>query len=256
MQFLLLIGAVLGAACGADRADEATVAVAANFLIVARALEIEFEATSGHELVVTVGSTGQLYAQIVNGAPFDVFLAADRERPRLIAEANLGDASSVFTYAVGQLVLWSGDAGRVLDKPLSNQLRSDYRFLAISEPGVAPYGVAARQLLENLGLWSELEPRIVRGQNIAQTFTMVETGNAEFGLVALSQALAYDGSASYQAVPSNLYDPIRQDAVLLQRAADNAAARQFLDFLKSPAASEIIERFGYLLPDHGRNERP
>jgi molybdate transport system substrate-binding protein len=239
----------IGAAPGSAVAEQATVAVAANFLIAAQALEQEFEASTGHELVVTAGSTGQLYAQIASGAPFDILLAADQERPRLLADSGRGVAASVFTYAVGQLVLWSANPDRIDDGPFEAALATDFRFLAISEPNVAPYGRAAREVLEKLGLWSELQPRIVKGQNVAQTFSMIETGNAQLGLVALSQVLAYRGPASYQLVPPDLYQPILQDAVLLSRAADNIAARDFLAFLKSPAASRILESFGYRHPD-------
>jgi len=240
---VLVIGAFDGV-----RAEQATVAVAANFLIAARALEQEFEKSSSHHLVVTSASTGQLYAQIVNGAPFDILLSADRERPGLIAENGLGDPSSVFTYAVGRLVLWSGDADRIRDVPIVELFEQDFHFVAIAEPDVAPYGRAAKQALERLGIWSRLQTRIVKGQNVAQTFAMAETGNAQLALVALSQAMAYQGPGAYQVVPPELYDPIRQDAVLLRRAADNGAARDFLEFLKSPTAGEIIERSGYLRP--------
>lgn len=239
------IGVILGTA----NAEQATVAVAANFLTAANALTQEFELSSEHKLVMTSGSTGQLYAQIVNGAPFDVLLAADRERPRLLANSGRGDASSVFTYAIGRLVLWSGSVDRIHDGPIDELLKADFRFLAIAEPDVAPYGRAAREALDNLGLWSELEARIVKGQNVAQTFAMTETGNAQLGMVALSQALAYGGPASYRIVPAELYQPIRQDAVLLSHAAANAAARDFLEFLKSQAARDIIERHGYFSMD-------
>jgi molybdate transport system substrate-binding protein len=230
------------------RAEEVTLAVAANFLIASRALKREFEASTGHRVNVTSGSTGQLYAQIVNGAPYDIFLAADQERPHLVAASGLGDAASVFTYAIGQLALWSGDPDRIHDGQMMAALQSDFRWFAIPEPDLAPYGAAARQALEKLGVWEELEPRIVKGQNVAQTFAMIETGNAQLGLVALSQALVYQGPASFRAVPAALYDPIRQDAILLSRAKDNDAARQFLEFLKMPAAAAIMQRFGYAQP--------
>lgn len=227
------------------RADELTVAVAANFLTVLRALEPEFESATGHELALAPGSTGQLYGQIVNGAPFDVLLAADQERPRLLAEQGLGDPASVFTYAIGSLVLWSREPGRVGDDTLAALPDEEFRWLAIAEPAVAPYGAAAKQALERLGVWRALGSRLVRGQNVAQTFAMVETGNADLGLVALSQALAYAGPSSYRVVPPELHEPIRQDAVLLRRAAANRAARAFLDYLGTPAAAGIIERYGY-----------
>lgn len=241
--FLCVIWA--GAPAGPLWAGEVTVAVAANFLNPLRALSSEFEEATDHRVTVISGSTGQLYAQINNGAPFDILLAADRERPRMLADNGLGDPSSVFSYAIGRLALWSGQAKRVHEDTLANLLENDFRWFAIAEPVLAPYGAAARQTLEKLGIWRSIEPRIVRGQNIAQTFAMIETGNAELGMVALSQVLAYDGPGSYQAVPSELYDPIRQDAILLRRAAGAAAAREFLEFLKSPGAVAIIERYGY-----------
>jgi molybdate transport system substrate-binding protein len=235
----------IGAVSEIVQADEVTIAIAANFLIPSRALESAFEATSGHQIVVTSGSTGQLYAQIVNGAPYDILLAADQERPRLLAERDLGDSSSVFTYAIGQLALWSNSAERIREDSLNRLLDIEFRWLAIPEPNVAPYGHAARLVFDNLGVWSALEGRIVTGQNVGQTFAMIETGNAQLGLVALSQALAYDGQASYLVVPSELYDPIRQDAILLRRAVENTAAHEFLAFLKTPAAAEIMGRYGY-----------
>jgi molybdate transport system substrate-binding protein len=234
---------------GIAAAEQVTVAVAANFLSPVRALEPAFEAVSGHELLISSGSTGQLYAQIVNGAPFDVLLAADQERPRRLVDEGVADAASVFTYAVGRLALWSAEPERIHELPLAELLAGEYRWLAIAEPAVAPYGAAAQQVLEELGAWGSVQSRLVRGQNIAQTFAMVQTRNAELGLVALSQALTYDGAASYQIVPQALHDPIRQDAVLLQRARDNPAALAWLEYLKSPAAGATIERFGYAVSD-------
>lgn len=227
------------------QAEDLTVAVAANFLIPLRALETDFEASTGYQIAVTSGSTGQLYAQIVNGAPYDILLAADQERPRLLAERGLGDPESVFTYAVGQLALWSADSDRVRDETVQSLLEIEFRWFAIPEPNVAPYGAAARQALESLGAWSSLEPKIVKGQNVAQTFAMIATGNAELGLIALSQALAYDGTASFRIVPAALHKPIRQDAILLEGASENTAAREFLEFLKTTGAAETMERHGY-----------
>lgn len=234
---------------GPARAEHATAAVAANFLAPLQALAPAFEAATGHEISVTSGSTGQLYAQIVNGAPFDVLLAADQRRPRLLGDAGIGDASSVFTYAIGRLALWSAEPGRVDATTLMRLREIRFRHFAIAEPRVAPYGAAAKQVLENLGVWQAVEPRLVKGQSIAQTFATVATGNAEMGLVALSEALAYEGRASYAIVPRDLYDPIRQDAILLRRSAGNVAAVAFLAFLQTSAAESIIERFGYAVDD-------
>jgi molybdate transport system substrate-binding protein len=246
---LVLVGLMAGSAvASAARAEDVTIAVAANFRGVLEALQSEFEAATPHRVAVTSASTGQLYAQIVNGAPFDILLAADQERPRLLAESGVGDASTVFTYAIGQLALWSRDEGLVTPATLMRLPDIPFRWLAVAEPEVAPYGAAAKQVLESLGFWDALEPRLVRGQNIAQTFAMAETRNAELGFIALSEALAYAGPASYAVVPPELYAPIRQDAILLRRAADNAGAAAFLDFIRSPAASEILGRYGYRSP--------
>jgi molybdate transport system substrate-binding protein len=231
------------------RADEATIAVAANFRGVLETLAAEFEDASSHRVTITSGSTGQLYAQILNGAPFDILLAADAERPRLLAEAGFGDPSSVFTYAVGRLALWSRDPGLVDGRTLARLAEIEFRWFAIAEPEVAPYGAAARETLENVGVWESIGPRLVRGQNIAQAFAMIETQNADLGLVALSQLLAYDGSSSYAIVPAELHEPIRQDAILLQRAAGNAAASDFLDFVRTPEAAAVLERNGYAPSD-------
>lgn len=236
---------LLGALASTVHAGSATIAVAANFLSPLEALEIEFEASTGHEIVIVAASTGQLYAQIVSGAPFDVLLAADQERPRMLADDGRADAASLVTYAVGRLALWTR-APALLDGLTLDTLRDGrFRWLAVASPELAPYGAAAREVLEALGLWKVLQPRIVRGENVAQTFVMAETGNAELAFVALSQALAYRGSAAHVTVPTELYAPIRQDAILLQRARENPAAVAFVKFLRSPAAAAVIERYGY-----------
>jgi molybdate transport system substrate-binding protein len=230
---------------GQSLAGQVTVAVAANFLEPLRAIGEAFEAGTGHEIVIVAGSTGQLYAQIVNHAPFDVLLAADRARPALLAEQDAGDPASVFTYATGRLALWSHQAHRVDAATLMRLDTLEFRWLAIANPDLAPYGKAAAETLEALRLWTALSPRIVRGQSVAQTFAMAETGNAELGLVALSQALAYDGDASYSVVPENLHEPIRQDAILLRRAEGNPAALALMTFLRGDAAAAIMQQYGY-----------
>jgi len=244
----LLAVAVVVTACGQPHADEVRVAVAANFLSTLRALQSEFERESGEKLIVTSGSTGLLYAQIRTGAPFDVLLSADQERPRLLVAEGYGDAQDVFTYAIGRLVLWSIEPGRVDDTSLSKLADPGLRWIAIAAPDVAPYGKAAKQALENAGMWEALSARIVRGQNVAQAFAMVETGNADVGFIALSQALAYDGESSYAIVPSSLHDPIRQDAIVLHGGLAKAGVEKFVEFLRSPTAARILERTGYALP--------
>jgi molybdate transport system substrate-binding protein len=229
------------------RAGEATVAVAANFAEVIEEIETMFEAASDHTLRVTTGSTGKLYAQIKQGAPFDMLLAADQARPkRLEAE---GDAvpGSRFTYAIGQLTLWSCDAERIGADGRAVLKAGDFDHLAIANPDLAPYGLAAKQALQHFGLWDPLQPKLVMGQNIGQTFSMVATGNAQLGLVSKSYAVSArnETPGSRWDVPAEAHDPIRQDAIILKRAADNPAARAFTDFLRSDAARDMISRFGY-----------
>jgi molybdate transport system substrate-binding protein len=226
------------------RAETATVAVAANFLAPLEALQRSFEDETGHELVLVAGSTGQLYAQIVNGAPFDVLLSADEAHvTRLIAE-DLGDDTTRYTYAIGRLALWTREAN-FQPLTLDTLNRTDFRWLAIANAELAPYGLAAEQTLAALGLRQRLESRLVRGQSVAQTFAMAETGAAELALIALSQALSYQRRAEYFVVPANLHAPLKQDAVLLRRAGDNGAARAFVNWLRGEHATDLIAEFGY-----------
>jgi molybdate transport system substrate-binding protein len=229
-------------------ADSATVAVAANFLGPLELLQQEFEANGEHTLVLASGSTGQLYTQVTNGAPFDVFLSADEEHVNRLLDAGLAAAGTRFTYAIGKLALFTRNVQKFRPLDLKTLERADFRWLAIAHPDLAPYGLAARQTLTALGLWDALQPRIVRGQSIAQTFAMAETRNADLALVAQSQVLAYSGVAASYEVPAELHDALRQDAVLLVRAEHNAAARAFLAFLASDNAARIIESQGYRRP--------
>jgi molybdate transport system substrate-binding protein len=224
-------------------ADELRVAVATNFSDTMAALVELFEQRSEHTVLVSTGSTGSHYAQIRNGAPFEVFFAADAERPRLLEEQGVAVAGSRFSYAVGRLVLWSPQPGlvdaegRVLD-------RASFRFLAIANPELAPYGAAAREVLTARGVWDKLRPKLVQGQDIGQAYSFVYTGNAELGFVALAQ-LTKPGaeiSGSYWLVPDSLHRPIAQEAVLLK---DVGSAREFVEFVKSPAARAVIRGFGY-----------
>ena len=235
-------------AAGSAFAGETTVAVAANAAEVVETLAAEFERESGHRVTVTVGSTGKLYAQILHGAPFDVFLAADQERPRLLVEEGLAIEDSQRTYAIGRLVLWSPAPGVAVN---ADTLRDgSFRRLAIANPDLAPYGAAARETLRELGLWESLRPKIVAGENVGQAFAMAASGNAELGFVSLASVLSPRNPrpGSRWDVPTRLHAAIRQDLVLLNRAGDNAAARSFHRFLSSPRALEIIESFGFLHP--------
>lgn len=228
-----------------SRAEEVRIAVAANFLSTLNTLKESFESISSHQLLITSGSTGLLYAQIRNGAPFDLFLAADQERPRLLAAAGVGSPENTFTYAVGRLVLWSANPTLVSESMLTDIASADFRWLAIAQPDIAPYGIAARQTLEETGIWKMIQPRVVRGQNVAQAFSMVATGNAELGFVALSQVMQYPAESSSIVIPSQYHEPIRQDAIVLRSGENNSAVSEFVDFLGSASATEIIELSGY-----------
>ena len=226
-------------------AAEVRVAVASNFVGAAREIEQVFEARSGHDLKLAFGSTGKHYAQIVNGAPMDVLLAADEERPRLLEEQGAGIAGSRVTYARGRLVLWSPLSDFIADGPAALE-QGAFRHLAIANPKHAPYGVAAQEALEALGLWERLQPRIVRGENIAQALQFVDSGNAELGLIAASQLTAERRAAgSFWEIPDELFLPLDQQAVLLR---DEPASREFLEFLGGDEAAEIIRRHGYVVP--------
>jgi molybdate transport system substrate-binding protein len=229
-----------------SHAGEVQVAVAANFFGPMKVIAADFEKATGHKAVLSSGATGKFYAQIQGGAPFDVFLAADDETPARLDREGATVAGSRFTYATGKLVLWSADAGLVDAK--GEVLRAGkFAHIALAAPKLAPYGAAAIETLTRLGLLAQLEPKFVQGESIGQTFTFISTGNAELGFVALSQV--WEGgrirSGSAWIVPSELHSPIRQDAVRLNRAKDNAAAAALMEFLKSDGAKAVIRSFGY-----------
>jgi len=222
------------------------VAVAANFADAATETARAFETRTGHRIVLVPGSTGKLHAQIDLGAPFDVFLAADAASPRRIEADGHAVANSRFTYAVGRLALWSAHRGFV-DADGTVLARGDYRHLAIANPESAPYGRAALQVVERLGLTEHVSPRLVRGESVGQAFHFVASGAAELGFVALSQIRKASGArrGSVWIVPETLHDPIEQQAVLLARARDPRAAAEFLAFLRGAEAREVLERHGY-----------
>ena len=245
--FLSLVLPILGAASSAQ-ADEVSVAVAANFAAPMQKIAAEFEKETGHKVLTSTGATGKFYAQIQNGAPFEVLLSADDETPAKLVKEGAAISGSQFTYAIGKLVLWSAkpgfvdDAGEVLKK-------GGFKHVALANPKLAPYGAAAVDTMKALGVYDALQPKFVQGENIAQTHQFVVTGNAELGFVALSQVLKggnIDGSAWI--IPGNLYNPIRQDAVLLAKGKDRSAAIALLNFLKGEAAQTVIKSFGYALP--------
>ena len=226
-------------------AETLTVAVASNFSRTAQALASRYEETSGQPVRITTGSTGKLYAQIRNGAPYDALLAADQARPRRLEEAGLAVGGSRFTYAEGRLAVWTRDRNLSLAELASALTGTGVRSIAIANPELAPYGRASRQALQSLGIWEELRDRIVMGENVGQTYALVATGNATVGFVALSSVLDARHVGSHAGVRPELHAPIRQDAVLLRRGAGNDAATAFLAYLKTGRAREIIRRQGY-----------
>lgn len=246
LSILALTGLALLAGEGA-RAEEALVAVAANFADAADAIGAAFAEDTGHTLKVTTGATGKLYAQIGEGAPFAILLSADSKTPAKLEEEGKAVAGSRFTYAIGKVTLWSADADRIGDDPKAALTSAETLYVAIANPDLAPYGVAAREALTAMGLWETMQPKIVMGQNIGQTFSLVDTGAAQMGFVATS-ALHVPGVAprgSRYDVPQEMFTPIRQDAVLLKAGEGNAAAVAFLEYLKGDKAREFTRSFGY-----------
>ncbi len=227
-------------------AEPVRIAVASNFTHAMQDLKKAFEQQSEHEIELIFGSTGKIYAQIINAAPFDAFFAADSDRPVRLEQDGRIQPESRFTYAIGRIVLWSPNnkfdlaEGQVLDS-------AEFRHLAIANPKLAPYGRAAQQVLQARGAWDSLQDKIVRGENIGQTFQFVISGNAELGFVALSQLTspAVNPQGKIWQVPDELYDPIEQQAVQL---SDKAAVTAFMHFVRSQAARHIIQRYGYRTP--------
>ncbi|MBP1148144.1 molybdate transport system substrate-binding protein [Pseudomonas sp. PvP027] len=244
----LSVLAFAASAAASASADEVQVAVAANFTAPIQAIATDFEKDTGHKLVAAFGATGQIYTQIKNGAPFEVFLSADDTTPAKLEQEGDTVKGSRFTYAVGTLALWSAKDGYVDSK--GQVLKANqYQHLSIANPKTAPYGLAATQVLSKMGLTDATKAKIVEGQSITQAYQFVSTGNAELGFVALSQVYK-DGkltSGSAWIVPDDLHDPIKQDAVILNKGKDSAAAKALVEYLKGPKAAAIIKSFGYQL---------
>lgn len=227
-------------------AGEIRIAVASNFVTAVTEIASRFEVLTGHDVKLSPGSTGKHYAQIINGAPFDLFLAADEARPERLESEGYTISGTRFTYAIGELVLWSSDPGMALaDGRILTT--GEFRFLAIANPDLAPYGKAAREVLQALGVWEKLRKQIVIGENINQTLHFVHSGNAELGLIARSQLHALQGEDSgiFWMVPGDSHATIEQQAVLLK---DSQSARAFLEFMRSEEALQIIEQYGYRSP--------
>lgn len=230
------------------QAAEVRVAVATNFAQPLKTIATEFEKETGHKLSITPGATGKLYAQITNGAPFEVLLAADDETPARLEKEGKAIIGTRFTYATGRLVLWSAQTDLV-DEGGTILKTGSFQYLAIANPKVAPYGVAAVQTMQKLGVLSQLESKIVQGENIAQTQQFVFTGNAQLGFLALSQVVENGKlkSGSAWIVPENLHEKLRQDAVLLNPGKNSVAATALLEFMKTDKVRKIIASYGYQL---------
>lgn len=245
MKMLLSLLAVIGLVSPA-LADEVKIAVAANFAAPVKKIAADFEAATGHKVVISTGSTGAFYAQIRNGAPFEVFLAADDETPVKIEAEGAGVKGSRFTYAIGKLVLWSAKPGYVDDKGEVLK-KGAFARLALANPKTAPYGAAGVEVLKRLGLAESLQAKIVQGENITQAWQFVSSGNAELGFVALSQVWENGKLTGGSAwiVPAADYASIRQDAILLAKGEGKPAADAFLKYLKADKARAVIKSYGY-----------
>lgn len=250
LNLWVVLGALLfGSVMGSANAGEVNAAVAANFTAPVQQIAALFEKESGNTVKLSFGSSGKFYSQIKEGAPFDVFLSADEKTPKLMEKEGLAVQDSDFVYALGKLVLWSAKSGFVDDK--GAVLRTgNYNKIAYADPKLAPYGLAAKESLEDMGLWNVVQNKLVTGESIAQTYQFAASGNADMAFIALSQ-VTKDGKVtegSWWMVPAHMYNPIHQSAVLLTAAKDKAAAQAFLAYLKSQKAVAIIRNFGYGLP--------
>ena len=241
-QFFFLNGAL---------ADEIKIAVASNFYPTMKELVKHFESITlnsdtTNNIVLISGSSGKHYAQILNGAPFDLFFSADKLRPNMLEKEDVFNNQSRFTYALGKLALWS-PFNEYVDSDGQVLYNDDFRFLAIANPKIAPYGIASKETLTSMNLWQDMEEKLVRGENIAQTFQFAKSGNAKLGFVSYSQILSLNSSSegSYWLVPQSMYQPIEQQAILLK---DSSLGKDFLSFIKSDEALDIIKRNGYDLP--------
>lgn len=242
-RIVLLAGVLILGFAAPALAAETQVAVAANFTEPARQIAARFKARTGHTASLSFGSSGQFYAQIANGAPFQVFLSADVERPQKAETDGLAVPGTRFTYATGRLVLYSKTPGLV-DGRGAVLKGGKFEKVAIADPKAAPYGLAAVETMKKMGVYDTLAPKIVQGSSITQAYQFVQTGAAEIGFVALSQVVTEKGGSRWVA-PENLHTPIDQQAVLLKTGADSVAAKAFLQFLKGPEAKAIIKRYGY-----------
>ena len=249
LRTVFLFAALVSTSSFAD--ESLTIAVASNFQATAKEIAAEFTKATQIPVRISAGSTGKLYAQIIHGAPYDIFLAADSARPKLLEENGAAVKGSRVTYATGALVLWSADSALKNKNCLAVLKSGSYRRIAIANPLTAPYGFAAKEFLQAIGVFDEAESRMVYGENISQTLQFVATGNATLGIIAMSQAvgdLPVTTSCSWN-VPSTMHSVLDQQAVLLARSNNAAAARRFMSFLQSAQVATILESHGYTVPE-------
>ena len=246
---IFVVALLFATTASSANAGEVNAAVAANFTVPVQQIAIQFEKETGHKVKLSFGSSGKFYSQIKEGAPFDVFLAADEKTPKMLEQEGLAVADTRFVYALGKLVLWSAKSGFVDGKGEALS-KGSYNKLSYADPKLAPYGLAAQEVLQKLNLWDKVQSKLVTGESISQAYQFAATGNAELAFIALSQ-ITKDGKVtdgSRWIVPANLYTPIKQGAIQLTAAKDKAAAQAFLAYLKSEKAVAIIRSFGYELP--------
>ena len=243
---LLLAAAVAFSIAAPSFADEVQVAVAANFTAPMKVIAAQFEKETGHKVLASYGATGKFYSQIQNGAPFDILLAADDETPVKLDKEKATVAGSRFTYAIGKLVLWSAQPG-VVDAKGDVLKTGKFDHIAVANAKLAPYGLAAQETLQKLNLFTTLEPKFVTGENIGQTYQFVASAAAPLGFVAMSQVYEDNKlkSGSAWVVPSSLYSPIRQDAVILAKGGNKPAVTAFITYLKGDQAKAVIRSYGY-----------
>jgi len=232
------------------RANQVLAAVAANFYNPFKDIAGQFEKKTGYRVQIISGSTGKLYAQIINGAPFELFLAADAWRPRLLEQEDKAVSGTRFTYALGKITLWSPNQNKISGDGKIILRKKDFTHIAIANPITAPYGKAALQTLKQIGLWEEVQPHVVQGENISQTFQFVASQNAQLGFVSLSQVLDPKNhkKGSRWDIPEELYDPLEQDVVILIKGKHNPGVRALWKFLRDEPAKQIIKKYGYGMP--------
>lgn len=245
-QIILFCSIFSSSSFAAENKGEVRVAVASNFSSTLESISKHFTQSTGIKIIPSAGSSAKLFAQISNEGPFDLFLSADQDLPQKLIEKKLAVADSKFTYAIGSLVLWTSNPKTVKIKKALTDLH--FKHLAIANPELAPYGLAAKEVLEKMDLWDRVKKQLVMGENVSQTYQFISTGNAEMGFVPHSQVIDVKVGSTW-IIPQNLYSPILQDAVLLITEKPNPSALQFLNYLKGKEAQKIIAKSGYSLPE-------